>query len=123
MEFCYEKISIEMCIFLREFWPNIGLTSLGSVFKLTILGSGIGSGTETRYRETGNPDNADFRGFFFGKDLTLFLTKTISKKEKKLWVAEISYFTQKWTFVEKNFRFEKYYKKTCPLNGIFITKF
>ena len=34
MEFCYEKISIEMCIFLREFLPNIGLTSLGPVYML-----------------------------------------------------------------------------------------
>ena len=29
-----KKISIEMCIFLREFLPNIGLTSLGPVSML-----------------------------------------------------------------------------------------
>jgi hypothetical protein len=37
VEFCYEKISIEMCIFLREFLPNIGLTSLGPVSMLMII--------------------------------------------------------------------------------------
>jgi hypothetical protein len=35
MEFCYEKILIEMCIFLREFLSNIGLTSLRPVSMLT----------------------------------------------------------------------------------------
>ena len=34
MKFCYEKISIEICFFLRGFLQNIGLTSLGPVSML-----------------------------------------------------------------------------------------
>jgi hypothetical protein len=37
VEFCYEKISIEMCMFLTGFLQNIGLTSLGSVSMLIML--------------------------------------------------------------------------------------
>ena len=37
VEFCYEKISIEMCIFLRGFLQNIGLTSLGPVSMLIFI--------------------------------------------------------------------------------------
>jgi len=36
VEFCYKKISIEMCIFLSGFLQNIGLTSLGPVSMLIL---------------------------------------------------------------------------------------
>ena len=51
MKFCYEKISIEMCIFLREFLPNIGLTSLGPVSMLILINDYFGDDEAKRQSE------------------------------------------------------------------------